>query len=67
MKNEILLTIGWVTAIQGGLGAGGRLFGEGPWGLLHRWWDVPTSGYLALLLVGAVLAVTGERAKRART
>ncbi|GLF97419.1 hypothetical protein [Streptomyces yaizuensis] len=64
MKDEIILTIGWVTAIQGGLGAAGRHFGDGPWGLLHRWWDVPTTGYLAILLVGAVLAVAGESAKR---
>ncbi|MER6915726.1 hypothetical protein ABT354_28975 [Streptomyces sp. NPDC000594] len=64
MKNEIILTIGWVVAIQGALGAGGQLFGDGPWGLLHRWWDLPTTGYLVILLVGAVLAASGESAKK---
>ncbi|MGW6455456.1 hypothetical protein ACWF94_05915 [Streptomyces sp. NPDC055078] len=67
MKNEIILTIGWIAAIQGGLGAGGRTFGDGDWGLLHKWWDLPTTGYLVILVVGVVLALAGEAGrKRAR-
>ncbi|MER8046046.1 hypothetical protein [Streptomyces sp. NPDC094032] len=63
MKNEALAVIGWIALVQGGLGAGGRLFGDGPWGLLQKWWDIPTAGYLALLVVGIALAAVGETAK----
>ncbi|MFF8385612.1 hypothetical protein [Streptomyces kanasensis] len=65
---ELVTLIGWVAGIQGGLGIAGRYFGDHPWGLLQQWWDVPTPGYVALAVVGAVLAVHGETAKlRART
>ncbi|GAA2795641.1 hypothetical protein [Streptomyces showdoensis] len=64
MKNEALTVIGWITLVQGGLGAGGRLFGDGPWGLLQKWWDIPTAGYLVLFAVGAVIAAYGETAKK---
>ncbi|MBM7172183.1 hypothetical protein JQK87_28065 [Streptomyces sp. G44] len=64
MQKEIIAIVGWVMGIQGGLGAAGRLFGDGPWGLLHKWWDVPTPLYVALFAVGAVLAVYGELGKK---
>jgi hypothetical protein len=64
MKNELIAVIGWIAAVQGGLGAGGRIFGNEPWGLLHLWWDVPTAGYLALLAVGLVVALTAESARK---
>lgn len=64
MKNEIILTIGWVAAIQGALGAAGQIFGDGPWGLLHQWWEIPVGGYLVLFLVGAAIAFMGESARR---
>ncbi|MFF0437396.1 hypothetical protein ACFYU9_34870 [Streptomyces sp. NPDC004327] len=63
MKNEAMAIIGWIALVQGGLGAGGRLFGDGPWGLLHKWWDIPTPGYLAIFAVGLVLAAFGETMK----
>ncbi|MFE3021486.1 hypothetical protein [Streptomyces sp. NPDC059256] len=64
MKNEILLTIGWIAAIQGVLGAAGQIFGENPWGFVHLWWDIPVGGYLALFLVGAAIAFMGETARK---
>ncbi|MER5767748.1 hypothetical protein [Streptomyces sp. NPDC001985] len=64
MRNDITLTAGWVTAIQGALGAGGRLLGDGPWGMLERWWDVPTAGYLAITAAGLLVAYAGEAARR---
>ncbi|MFG3349650.1 hypothetical protein ACGF1Z_31890 [Streptomyces sp. NPDC048018] len=64
MKNEAIAVIGWIALVQGGLGAAGRLFGDGPWGLLQKWWDVPTAGYFALFAVGVVLAAWGETAKQ---
>ncbi|MEV8625712.1 hypothetical protein [Streptomyces sp. NPDC051079] len=64
MKNEALAVIGWIALVQGGLGAGGRLFGDGPWGLLQKWWDIPTPAYLVLFALGAALASYGENAKR---
>ncbi|MFF8960513.1 hypothetical protein [Streptomyces sp. NPDC014894] len=64
MKNEIILTIGWISAIQGALGVGGRMFGDGPWGMLPQWWDVPTAGYAAILVAGLAVAAHGESARR---
>ncbi|MCM2394014.1 hypothetical protein [Streptomyces albipurpureus] len=64
MKNEIILTIGWVAAIQGVLGAAGQIFGDDPWGLLHLWWNIPVGGYLAIFLVGAAIAFMGETTRR---
>ncbi|MEV0529481.1 hypothetical protein AB0I66_39290 [Streptomyces sp. NPDC050439] len=61
---EIIAIVGWVVGIQGALGAAGRLFGDEPWGLFHKWWDVPTPAYLALAVAGAALAVWGETAKK---
>ncbi|WP_434594509.1 hypothetical protein [Streptomyces sp. A5-4] len=63
---ETVAIIGWVVGIQGALGVLGRTFGDGPWGLLHRWWEIPTAGYAALAVVGAVLAVWGEAGRRKR-
>ncbi|MEV2256880.1 hypothetical protein AB0I94_41135 [Streptomyces sp. NPDC050147] len=61
---EIIAIVGWVVGIQGALGAAGRIFGDESWGLIHKWWDVPTPGYVALLLVGAALAIWGESSKK---
>ncbi|MFF7182913.1 hypothetical protein [Streptomyces sp. NPDC008121] len=64
MKNETIAVIGWVTLVQGVLGAGGRMFGDQPWGLLHKWWDIPTAGYIALAIVGVAIAAWGEVTKK---
>ncbi len=64
MKNETIAVIGWITAVQGALGAGGRLFGDEPWGLLQKWWDIPTAGYVVLLVAGAVIAPAGEAGRK---
>ncbi|MEV6401092.1 hypothetical protein AB0M39_41025 [Streptomyces sp. NPDC051907] len=61
---EIIAIIGWVVGIQGALGVAGRNFGDGPWGLLHKWWEIPTGGYIALAVVGLAMAVWGERTKK---
>ncbi|WP_371527891.1 hypothetical protein OG302_19140 [Streptomyces sp. NBC_01283] len=61
---EIISIVGWVVGIQGALGAAGRIFGGESWGLLHKWWDIPTPGYLALFVVGTALAVWGESSKK---
>ncbi|MEI5102308.1 hypothetical protein RB200_32180 [Streptomyces sp. PmtG] len=64
---EIVAIVGWVVGIQGALGLAGNLFGNGSWGLIHKWWDVPTAGYAVLLVLGVALAAYGERSKvRAR-
>ncbi|MGA4957849.1 hypothetical protein [Streptomyces lavendulocolor] len=60
---QTLAIIGWVTGVQGVLGFFGRTFGDQPWGLLHQWWEIPTAGYAALAVLGAVLAVYGETGK----
>jgi hypothetical protein len=64
MKNEVIAVIGWITLVQGALGAGGQFFGDEAWGLLHKWWDIPTAGYVLLLLAGIALAWWGEAAKQ---
>ncbi|MET9377997.1 hypothetical protein ACFYV5_28735 [Streptomyces sp. NPDC003035] len=64
MKNEVITVIGWVALIQGGLGAGGQLFGDKAWGMLQKWWDIPTAGYAVLTLAGIALALWGETAKK---
>ncbi|MEV0257598.1 hypothetical protein AB0H82_25490 [Streptomyces sp. NPDC050732] len=61
---EIIAIVGWVVGIQGGLGVAGRMFGDGPWGMLHKWWDVPTPLYAVLFVVGAGLALYGETSKQ---
>ncbi|MFF3321169.1 hypothetical protein [Streptomyces sp. NPDC002889] len=61
---EIVAVIGWVVGVQGTLGVAGRTFGEGPWGLLHKWWEIPTAGYAVIAVVGLVIAVYGETAKK---
>ncbi|WP_228983569.1 hypothetical protein [Streptomyces sp. DH12] len=60
---ELVALIGWVAGIQGALGVAGRYFGDHPWGLLQKWWDVPTPAYVALAVVGALLAAYGETAR----
>ncbi|MFF5976901.1 hypothetical protein ACFY7C_35895 [Streptomyces sp. NPDC012769] len=64
IARETLTVIGWIALVQGGLGAGGKFSGNGPWGLLHRWWDIPTAGYVALLAAGIALVVWGETTKQ---
>ncbi|MGW2017988.1 hypothetical protein [Streptomyces sp. NPDC001927] len=64
MKNEAIAIIGWVALIQGGLGAGGQIFGDKAWGLLQKWWEIPTAGYIVLALAGLALALWGEGAKK---
>ncbi|MFI0980222.1 hypothetical protein ACH4SP_24850 [Streptomyces sp. NPDC021093] len=64
MKNEIVLTIGWVVAIQGVLGFVGRTWFDNDWGLLHLWFTPPTALYIAMAVVGAALAYVGETAKK---
>lgn len=63
---ETTAIIGWVVGIQGLLGVIGREFTDAgrPWGLISKWWEVPTGGYVALAVVGAVLAVYGESTRR---
>ncbi|MFE5485144.1 hypothetical protein [Streptomyces sp. NPDC056527] len=64
MKNEVIAVIGWITLVQGALGAGGQIFGDNAWGLLQKWWDIPTAGYVVLALAGMALALWGESAKK---
>lgn len=61
---EVIITGGWIIGVQGALGPLGRIFGDEPWGLLHKWWDVPTPLYIALFAVGAALVVYGETSKK---
>ncbi|MER5885669.1 hypothetical protein ABT160_17705 [Streptomyces sp. NPDC001941] len=61
---EIVSAVGWISAVQGGLGTAGRLWGEQPWGLLHKWWDIPTPGYVVLLAVGLAIALTAEAGRK---
>ncbi|MFF8280311.1 hypothetical protein ACF05T_30190 [Streptomyces lateritius] len=64
VRNEVIAIIGWVALVQGGLGAGGQIFGDKAWGLLQKWWDIPTAGYVVLALAGAALALWSETAKK---
>ncbi|GGU08730.1 MULTISPECIES: hypothetical protein [Streptomyces] len=64
VRNEVIAIVGWVALVQGGLGAGGQIFGDKAWGLLQKWWDIPTAGYVVLALAGAALALWSETAKK---
>ncbi|MEU3598660.1 hypothetical protein ABZ714_08000 [Streptomyces sp. NPDC006798] len=66
MKNEALAIAGWIIGVQGALGAGGHLWGEEPWGLIHRYQELSLPAYVVLLLVGAALAGVGESGKKRR-
>ncbi|ALC21645.1 hypothetical protein ACH46N_19750 [Streptomyces pristinaespiralis] len=61
---EIAAIIGWVTGVQGVPGRPGPTFGDKPWGLLHKWWDLPSAGYIAVAVAGVALALTAETAKK---
>ncbi|MEU7583889.1 hypothetical protein AB0B50_40640 [Streptomyces sp. NPDC041068] len=61
---EIIAIAGWVVGIQGALGFAGRVWGDNPWGLLHKWWDIPTPLYAVLFVIGAALALYGETTKK---
>ncbi|MFV0128428.1 hypothetical protein ACLGI4_12025 [Streptomyces sp. HMX112] len=60
---EIVAVIGWIVGVQGALGIAGRVFGDGPWGLIAKWWEIPTAGYAALAVAGLALGAYGERAR----
>ncbi|ATL29573.1 hypothetical protein [Streptomyces formicae] len=64
---EIVAIIGWVVGVQGGLGVAGRVFGDGPWGMLHKWWDVPTPLYVVLFVAGVAVAVYAEISKKRKS
>lgn len=66
MKNEVLAIAGWIIGIQGALGAGGHLWGEQPWGLIHQYRELSLPVYVALLVVGAAMAGVGELAGKRR-
>ncbi|KOU38155.1 hypothetical protein [Streptomyces sp. WM6378] len=66
ITKQVVGSLGWVVGIQGALGFAGGLFGNGPWGFLHKIADIPPGGYLALLALGAVPAVWAEMGKRPR-
>ncbi|MEV8528029.1 MULTISPECIES: hypothetical protein [unclassified Streptomyces] len=66
ITKQVVGPLGWVVGIQGALGLAGGLFGDGPWGFLHKLADVPPVGYLALLVLGAVPAVWAETGKKQR-
>ncbi|MGV9314700.1 hypothetical protein ACWDR0_21315 [Streptomyces sp. NPDC003691] len=63
MKNAVLEIVGWVAGIQGALGAGGLLFGDGPWGVVHQYWDLSVAGYIVLLVAGILLVGAAEVGK----
>ncbi|WEV26162.1 hypothetical protein OYE22_13845 [Streptomyces sp. 71268] len=63
---EIVGIVGIVVAIQGTLGVVGRVVGEKPWGVLQQWFDIPSGGYVALVVVGLVLAAWGESGRASR-
>ncbi|AZK95790.1 MULTISPECIES: hypothetical protein [Streptomyces] len=66
MKNVVLEIVGWFVLVQGVLGAGGLLFGDGPWGVVHQYWDLSVAAYLVLLAVGIALVAVVEKGKAAR-
>ncbi|MFB7635460.1 hypothetical protein ACFC0M_31535 [Streptomyces sp. NPDC056149] len=47
--------IGFIVMLQGGLGLVGRLFFDGPWGVLHHFVDLPTPAYAGIFAVGVAL------------
>ncbi|MBB1255316.1 hypothetical protein [Streptomyces alkaliterrae] len=61
----MLKILGYVILIQGVLGFGGLVLRDRAMGFVHTFADVPPAGYLALTLVGGLLAFwparTGER------
>ncbi|MFF0740450.1 hypothetical protein ACFYVL_08600 [Streptomyces sp. NPDC004111] len=56
--------IGWVVGIQGVLGFVGRTWFDNDWGLLQMWFTPPTAVYIAMAVIGAVLAFVGESGKK---
>lgn len=40
---EIAAVIGWVAGVPESSGVAGRTFFDGPWGLVHQWWEGPNA------------------------
>ncbi|MFJ2115790.1 MULTISPECIES: hypothetical protein [unclassified Streptomyces] len=62
---ETIAVIGWITCAQGALGFAGLTFGDNDWGMLHRWFELSNGAYLVVAVVGLVVALAGESARRA--
>ncbi|QIY56213.1 hypothetical protein HEP86_18885 [Streptomyces sp. RPA4-5] len=56
--------IGFIVMIQGAMGFIGQVFFDGAWGLLPRWFSLPSPAYVGLFAAGAALAVWGDTAKK---
>ncbi|MEU4200394.1 hypothetical protein [Streptomyces sp. NPDC045470] len=64
---EIIGVLGIIVAIQGVMGALGRIFTDSTgWGILPHWYDLPTLAYAGMAAAGLALAVWGEAAKKRR-
>ncbi|MBT2229446.1 hypothetical protein [Nonomuraea sp. NEAU-A123] len=52
--------LGVVVVIQGLGGFVARVFFDTDWGLLRRWWDIPTPAYLAIAAAGVALLIWSD-------
>ncbi|MCX4639920.1 hypothetical protein QT196_18305 [Streptomyces sp. P9-2B-2] len=56
--------IGFIVMIQSAMAFIGQVFFDGVWGLLPRWFNLPSPAYVGLFAAGAALAVWGDTAKK---
>ncbi|MFE6738765.1 hypothetical protein [Streptomyces tubercidicus] len=56
--------LGFIIMIQGAMGFIGQVFFDGAWGLLPRWFQLPSPAYVGLFAAGAALAVWGDAARK---
>ncbi|WP_219461879.1 hypothetical protein [Nonomuraea rhizosphaerae] len=59
--------LGVILVIQGLGGFVARVFFDTEFGLLRRWFDIPTPVYLLIAAAGVGLAIWGDQAKKKET
>ncbi|MCX4664537.1 hypothetical protein [Streptomyces uncialis] len=61
---EICAWTGWIVGIQGGLGLLGPVWGDGPQGLLHHWFDLSPAAYAVILVGGLALGIWADISRK---
>ncbi|MEU5213975.1 hypothetical protein [Streptomyces sp. NPDC020742] len=56
--------LGFIIMLQGAMGFIGQVFFDGAWGLLPRWFELPSAVYVGICAAGVALIAWGETDKK---